>query len=129
MNFNQIAQRLEQAFESDAIVTPEFKSFATKFRNALKKELSAAGAELVSFSRGHFDISGLYRIKGQLGYFSLPDVRSAGGFGMSNTPKLMYRTAEHEKDYSGGSNQWVNIENGAGSAMTKNMTSISQRTA
>ena len=110
MNFNQLASRINQGFESSSCTTPEFKTFASKFRSALKKELKAAGAELVSFSRGHFYISGFYRVGSQLGYYSISDVRSGEGRGFTNRPDILFRTAQHEKDYTGGANQYVTME-------------------
>jgi len=65
------------------------------------------------FSVGHFYISGFFTVGEKIFYFSLPDVR---GFEF-RFQDLMYRTAKHYKDYTGGGNQWVKIETG----MAKNM--------
>lgn len=66
----------------------------------------------------HFYINGFFDYKGQLYYFSLSDVRGAN---FQNSVSMMFRTAEHRKDWRGGSNQWVTI----GRDMGKKMFNIS----
>ena len=44
-------------FESSCSTTPEFASFARKFKAALKKDAEMAGLKLVKFTRGHFYVS------------------------------------------------------------------------
>jgi hypothetical protein len=112
MTLQQLAQRIKQGFESDSGLTPEFKAFSTAFKKTMKTSLKDAGAELVSFSRGHFTVSGFYRSNGQLGYFSVPDVR--GGF---HSEDIMFRTASHEKDYTGGSNRWTMMDSDTGTVL------------
>jgi hypothetical protein len=102
-------------FESSSVKTQQFKDFVSKFRSAFKKEMKSVGVTDVTFSVGHFYISGFFSYQGQTYYFSLSDVR-----GMQGSTTMLYRTAEHTKDYRGGSNQWVTIGNG----MAKTMLSI-----
>jgi len=97
--------RIDQGFESSSELTPEFKSFATKFRNAMKKALAERGAELVSFYRGHFECGGYYRMGDNMAYFSIDDVR------FSSRGSIMYRTVEDENDCRGGSNHWGVLDN------------------
>jgi hypothetical protein len=104
-------------FESSSIKTQQFKDFVSKFRSAFKKEMKSVEVTDVTFSVGHFDITGFFSYQGQIYYFSLGDIRGMNGRG---DVSMMYRTAEHLKDYRGGSNQWVTIENG----MAKTMLSI-----
>jgi len=110
----KIAELLNQDFESSSGKTPEFKSFARKFKNALQKELDTIGAKITSYNTGHFYVSGFFRVgeSNKCYYFSLPDVR-----GGSQNNNMMYRTATGEKDYTGGSNQWVDIESGMAKRM------------
>ena len=107
---------IQAGFTSSSGLTPEFKAFATQFRAAIKAELATIGAELVSFNRGHFDISGFYKRDDNIAYFSLPDVRSGRP---NKVNQLMFRTAKHTKDYSGGSNQWCELTEGAGMKMAR----------
>jgi hypothetical protein len=115
MNMNQIAARMSSGFESSTGPTPEFKAFSSGFKSAMTKELKAVGATLEAFSRGHFECSGFYKLaNGRLGYFSTSDVR-----GSFSGNRLMFRSAAHLTDYTGGSNQWTPIENGLGESLIK----------
>jgi hypothetical protein len=105
-------------FESSSVKTPQFKAFVSQFKSAFKKEMKSVGVLDVTFNVGHFDISGFFSYQGQIYYFSLPDVR---GSYLGCNVTMMYRTAEHLKDYR-GSNQWITIENG----MAKSMMGIAR---
>ena len=102
---NQIAALIRGGFESSSGLTPHFKAFARLFKKLIKNEIAKKGCELLTFNRGHFSVSGFFKKGEQIYYFSVPDVRDC-----YNTPKLMYRTATSIKDYTGGSNQWIDIE-------------------
>ncbi len=90
-------------FESSCHLTPEFAEFAKQIKSYLKK---IEGYELVDFLRGHFEFSAfLKNIKtGKLVYVSCSDVRYFPDEWYNN---LLIRTASHEKDYTGGSNNYV----------------------
>jgi hypothetical protein len=91
---------------------PTFVSFSRKFRNGLIAELSPLGATNFDFNYGHYYISGFFTMpSGQIYYFSISDVRHF------RESRLLYRTAKHYKDWTGGQNQYVEVENG----MAKNM--------
>ncbi len=87
------------SFEQGSTNSEEMKQFGKDFKNAFKKELTNIGATLEAFNVGHFYISGFYKRGEQLYYFSWHN-------GDTN---LMYRTAQHLKDFSGGTNNWVRI--------------------
>lgn len=114
-----VAARIGAGFESSSVKTAEFVAFAKALRTFLKKELTSAGAELVDFSVGHFQCSGFYQKGDKLAYFSLSDVRDDSNF------NLMYRTAAHRKDYSGGQNHFVDMSN-ASSQCTEKMLRLVQ---
>jgi len=101
--------------ESSSTKTPELKALSSAFKSALKKELESIGATLEAYNLGHFDMNGFFKKDEQLFYFSLGDVR-----GMEFTlegggrVQMMYRTAQHLKDYTGGGNNWVAVEEGMG---------------
>lgn len=92
-------------FGSGTRTTPEFDRFFRQTRNDFKKSLSdiATGIEL---HKGHFYFSGfLTRISdGQVIYFSISDVRYFPNTG------LLIRTAKDYRDYTGGSNHNVVID-------------------
>ena len=105
-------------FESSSVKTQQFKDFVSKFRSAFKKEMKSVGVTDVTFNVGHFEVSGFFSYQGQTYYFSLSDVRGMNY--VQGSIAMLYRTAEHTKDYRGGSNQYVTIGNG----MAKTMLSI-----
>lgn len=110
---NRIKKLIKAGFESSTSKTPAFTSFAKIFRNEIKKELPA-GAELAAYSVGHFYVSGFIKLlNGKLFYFSISDVR----YFPDND--LLIRSAEHLKDYSGGKNNYVKLEDGALNAWFK----------
>jgi len=109
---------LKKGFDSSCGLTPEFAEFFRTFKSEFTKELQSIGASNLVFSRGHFYVSGFFTdIQGQAWFFSIPDVRGmvrmpfVEGFG------LMYRTAKHYKDYTGGQNRFRTIEQGMAKQM------------
>ncbi len=94
-------------FESSSGLTEEFAEFASDFKKYLKEKVW--GFELVAFNRGHFYLSGFFKNEttGKFAYFSTGDVRYSKNAWYSN---ILVRTAEHEKDYTGGSNNSVKLE-------------------
>ena len=104
---NQIAALIRGSFESSCGTTPHFKAFARLFKKLIKNEIAKVGCTLLTFNRGHFYVSGFFRKGEQIYYFSISDVR--GGY-WNREAKMLYRTATSIKDYTGGHNQYVNIE-------------------
>lgn len=108
----EILKKLQAAdFESSSSKTKEFTTFARNFKKAFAKEIATVGAELTDFGVGHFYVYGFFKKGSQLYYFSISDVRH--GFGT----RLLYRTAKHNKDWTGGSNMYVSIDEGMATQM------------
>jgi hypothetical protein len=101
-------------FESSSTKTQQFKNFVSEFKKEFKKEMIGIGAKEIEFSIGHFYIVGFFEYNNQLYYFSLSDVR---GCNYQASVSMMFRTAEHRKDWKGGSNQWVTIGENMGKKM------------
>jgi hypothetical protein len=102
-----LAQYKGTYFESSSYATPEFNGFARTTKSELRKELTSYGLELAGYNKGHFEISGfiLNTRTGKLAYYSIGDVRPTfTGNG------VLYRTAEHNRDYTGGMNQFCEID-------------------
>lgn len=99
-------------FESSCSTTPEFASFARKFKTALKKDVEAAGLKLVGFTRGHFFVSAfvLNPLTNQYAYISVSDVRWML-CGKRPLDDILYRTAKDENDYHGGHNNFTDLPN------------------
>ena len=101
---NQIAALIRGGFESSSGLTPQFKAFARIFKKLIKNELAKKECYLMKFNRGHFYVSGFFNKGNQIYYFSISDVRDC-----YNTPNMLYRTAISIDDYTGGTNEYVNI--------------------
>ncbi len=94
-----------QGFESATRNTPEFNKFARTFKKEFTAELESAQCSNIVFSKGHFYMSGFFTSQtGQPYYFSLLDVR------YEPTLRMYVRKVKDYKDYTGGVNNWVNIE-------------------
>lgn len=109
-------QLLRIPFESSSGLTEEFKHFYSTFRTEFKKELKTIGATDIVFNRGHFYVSGFFTVNNQAYYFSISDVRNFI-YSKVNDPyscihKMLYRTAQNYKNYTGGHNQYIDIETG-----------------
>ncbi len=100
-------------FESSSVKTEEFLSFSKLFKKEFKKEMQTVNVSDITFSVGHFYISGFFTKEEKTYYFSISDVRCP-------QYKMLYRTAKDKKDYTGGSNQYVNIEEGMSKKMNIN---------
>lgn len=95
---------LSRGFESSSGKTPEFLSFVRTFRSEFTRALTARGCTEITYSVGHFEVSGFFTTPdGGLMYFNTGDVR-----GMAQSLGLLYRTAEHRKDWTGGQNRTIN---------------------
>lgn len=101
-------------FESSSGKTEQFKQFVSTFKTEFKKEMKTVGATDIEFNVGHFYISGFFNVGTKLYYFSLCDVR---GCNLKNKNSLLYRTAQHRKDWSGGANRYIDIEENMASKM------------
>jgi hypothetical protein len=106
MSMSTIKTRILQGFESSSRTTPEFSKFYNQFKKEFTKELLSIKATNITFSKGHFYISGFFTVNNQPYYFSISDVRF---FPHTN---LLYRTAKNYKDFTGGTNQYSTIEDG-----------------
>lgn len=96
-------------FLSSTGKTPEFTAFCRMYRARLSKEAKAKGLKIVSWSNGHFQCSAFFKNTqtGKLAYLSTSDVRHFPNEWANN---ILVRTAEHEKDYTGGTNRSATLE-------------------
>lgn len=96
----------EMEFVSSSITTKQCKQFFADFKKALKNDL---GNEYnVNVKLGHFGVYGFVSKvdNGKFVYFSIEDLRENG----IEFDKVLYRSAENEKDFIGGSNQYCRLE-------------------
>lgn len=96
-------------FTSGCTTGEDFKRFARLFKNWLKKQLQGKGLQIVNYSAGHYNLFGFVTNGQQYVYFSVGDVR----YGVRGTwhESILIRTAQHEKDYTGGSNNFTDLQN------------------
>jgi short-subunit dehydrogenase len=103
---NRLYIEVRNVKDEGGYTSKSFKSFARKFKNSIAKELAKKNCTITAFNVGHYYLSGFFRnANDRCFYFSISDVRH---FDFGN---MLYRTAKHEKDYTGGSNQYVRIDN------------------
>jgi len=108
-----LRSRLEMGqrfFDTGSYNTSRFHEFFDDFKKSFTYQLRKLRAKEISFSKGHFYISGFFKVGDQYYYFSLSDVRD--GVRTYDEPKLLVRTAKSPEDYTGGANNFIVIENG-----------------
>ena len=76
----------------------------SKQKSIVKKALSQAGYESIKISNGYYYFSGFAFKGGNIIYFSIPDVS------YNSDVKLMIRTAKDYRDFTGGSNNFCQMD-------------------
>jgi hypothetical protein len=83
-------------------LSPEFKSFFRREKKRITEALKSLGCTAIELDYGFYYFSGFFTsASGQIYYLSCSDVSHFG------YKQLLYRTAKSYKDYSGGSNQYI----------------------
>ena len=103
-------ERLTHSHESSSMKTEELKTTYKMFKRGLKMLLTTLNntnddINIVKWitSLGHFYISGFIELdNSKFVYFSIEDLRGGS--------KFMIRTAKSLKDYTGGQNNYLNID-------------------
>lgn len=92
---------VDYVFSSGGYTGDDFRSFNTKFKNAIKKLLPNE-YEIHYWNKGHYYCSAVIKTtEGKFIYISIPDVRF---FPNEWFTDILYRTMEHDKDWTGGLN-------------------------
>lgn len=91
-----------------SVVSKDYKSFQTKYRNFLKKVCANNGYELVKFSPNHYEFSCFIKGDDKYVYVSISDVRY---FKNSWYKNILIRSAKSDTDYTGGPNNYVDLPN------------------
>lgn len=96
----------KQTFGSSCYKTPHYIAWHRLFKKEFTKFLKDKDVTEIQIGRpNHFDISGFFKTKHDLiFYFSIPDLRG-------NKDKMLIRTAENFKDYTGGRNNFASLDN------------------
>ena len=86
----------------------DFKDFFRKEKNRLTKIFKEKGCTDIQMNYGFYYFSGFFTSpSGQAYYFSCSDVRHFG------YDQLLIRTAKDYNDFTGGSNQYCDIDKGS----------------
>ena len=97
----KIIEIILSGFESNQYETNIDKKKLQKVARMLNAQLKKIGAVTSKLKVNHVDISGFVQFPNQLITVSLSNV------GWNECRDVMIRTAEHEKDYTGGMNNWL----------------------
>ncbi len=89
--------------------SPEYRNFQSNYRSVLKEICKDIGMELHSFSKNHYDFSAVVKSNNtnQFYYISISDVRY---WKNEWADDILYRTMEHDKDWTGGSNCYTTLQ-------------------
>ena len=100
---------LNAEFESSCSETLQFREFVKDYKKTLKAILFDK-YEIVEFHKMHFEFSAFIknRFTGKLVYLAISDVRFWGNNWYNN---ILIRTAKDTKDFTGGSNNYIELNN------------------
>lgn len=94
-------------FSSGPYTGEDYKLFETKYINYLRSLCKINDWELVKVSKNHYEfIAFIKNLENRYIYFSISDVRF---FGNEWYNQILYRTAKHDKDYTGGGNCYTTL--------------------
>lgn len=99
----------------------EYKDFQRQYRSVLKEIGKNINFELHSFSKNHYEFSAVMKsnITNQFYYISISDVRY---FRNEWANKILFRTMQYDKDWTGGSNKYSTLQN-----LSQNLSSLDKR--
>lgn len=92
-------------------MSKEAKQFVSDFKRALKRELEPQGIEVISLNPNHYDCSGFLKKDDKYVYISydIPRWDKEIDFTEGGTNGVLYRTAQHERDFTGGHNNFSSL--------------------
>lgn len=90
-------------FESGCCTTKEYEQFQRDCKSDLKKMASENGLELYDFNKNHFCFSAVLSDGEKYVYVGISDVRY---FGWDSNTRVLIRTMQHAKDWTGGMNNY-----------------------
>ena len=88
----------------------EYTDFQRNYKSVLKEIGKEIGFELHSFNKNHYNFSAVMKSNStnQFYYISISDVRYFKNEWANN---ILYRTMEHDHDWTGGSNRYSSLKN------------------
>lgn len=99
---------LDYEFSSGCYTGEDYKQFQTKYVNYLRSLCKQNGWELVNVGRNHYEFTAFIKSDNRYVYFSISDVRY---WQNEWYKRILIRTANNEKDYTGGNNNYTSLPN------------------
>ncbi len=99
--------------DDGGVVSEQFKMFSRDFRSAIKTVANNIGAKLVSYTPGHYDMSGFLEKDGKYVYFHYSVPRGEYPMNLYESSFMggvLIRTASGPKDYTGGQNRYCSFD-------------------
>ena len=96
---NKLSEIFKIEFISSSQITEQYKAAKRLFRSRMKRLFPED--EIIIGSCPHFEFTGFIKRSGRYVYFSTGDLR----WKLMNS--MLVRTAKHDKDWTGGSNNFV----------------------
>ena len=84
--------------------------FFKDFSSYLSNQFAKLGADLADFNTSHYYCSGFIKKQDKFVYFSLDLPRYEGEKLRITDAKVLYRTAQSTRDFSGGNNNYTSLE-------------------
>ena len=100
--------------DAGSTMSKEANSFVKAFKNMLSRELESDGIEIINFEPNHYDCSGFLKKDNNYIYisYSIPRGGYRIDFNACNAQDgVLYRTAESDRDYRGGFNNFSSLYN------------------
>lgn len=91
--------------DDGSTVSKAYRGFQRAFKNALADMAADLGARLAWFDSGHYDESAMFERGGKFVY--LNHTNNVFRRSVPSFDSTLVRTAQHEKDYRGGTNMFV----------------------
>lgn len=98
---------VDYRFSSGGVTGSDYKSFQTKYKNFIKKNLPE-GYSIEKWNPSHYQFSCVIGKDGRYVYMSISDVRYFQNEWFQN---ILVRTMKHSTDWTGGPNQYASIFN------------------
>lgn len=105
-NIKDLQHYLNYEFSSGCYTGQDYKTFQTKYINYLKSLAKSQGWEIVNVNKNHYCFSAFINWQDKYLYLSISDVRH---FENEWYKHILIRTAKHQKDYTGGMNNYTTL--------------------
>ena len=106
--FNELKSYLDYEFSSGCETGQDYKAFERKYINYLKLLCKQCGWEFFSANKNHYCFTAFIKNEqNNFVYISISDVR----WNKDWFYHVLIRSAEHSKDYRGGTNHYAELSN------------------